>query len=145
MTPVTDQPRRREGRRFAALALAAGVAVSGVMVWTASHAVFTGYTTNPGNSWTTGTVTLTDNDSGVDRDTGTALFAVTGLVPTTIAGAVSKCIKVTYTGNTAVATAVKLYANANADSAPSVLSKLHLKVETGDTSANVFTDCTGFT
>src|SRR3954469_6515187 len=105
MTPATAH-RRPAGRRFAALALAVGVAVSGVMVWTASHAVFTGYTTNPGNSWTTGTVTVTDNDAGVDRDSGTAIFGVSGLVPTNAGGAVSKCIKVMYTGDTAVATAI---------------------------------------
>jgi hypothetical protein len=92
-------------RRFVVIALAGGIAASGTMVWTASTAAFTGSTVNPGNSWTTGTVTLTDDDSNA------AMFAVTGLVPG--AAAVAKCIRVNYTGN--VAAAVRLYRTASTD------------------------------
>lgn len=85
-------------------ALLLGLLGSGVMVWQGSAAVFSSTTANGSNSWTLGSVTLADDD------TGSALFTATGLAP----GATgSNCITVTYSGN--VATAVKLYASASAD------------------------------
>lgn len=50
-------------------------AVSAFAVSAGSEAAFTGQTDNTGNSWTTGSVTLRDNDLG------NSLFTATGIVP----------------------------------------------------------------
>lgn len=83
-------------RKFVAISMASGLALSGTLVWSASNAAFTGYTTNPSNAWTTGSVTLTDDDTGGDPDSGTALFTATNLVP---GQTETKCIRVNYTGS----------------------------------------------
>lgn len=88
--------------RLMAAAVPIGVLLSGLLVWQSSHAAFTAQTTNPTNTWSTGTVTLTDNDSDV------ALFASasnTNLKPGTTYG--PRCIHVTYGG--ALDADVKLY------------------------------------
>lgn len=113
-------------RRNTAVAVTAGFLVSGVLVWHSSYAAFSDSTTNPGNSWTAGQVDLSDNKNG------TALFAVTSMVPGTTG---SKCIVVTYSGN--VATAVKMYgaytdADANAvPDATGLASYVELAVQEG--------------
>jgi hypothetical protein len=87
-----------------ALAVVMGLLGSGAMMWHSSSAVFSSTTSNAANSWTLGSVTLADDD------TGSAMFTATGLTP----GATgSNCIAVNYTGN--VATTVKLYVSASAD------------------------------
>jgi len=87
--------RTRAARR---LMTAGTLGVSGLLVWQSTAASFTASTTNPSNSMTAGTVTISDNDSG------TALFTTTGMVP----GATgNNCILVTYSG-TATST-IKLY------------------------------------
>jgi hypothetical protein len=96
--------RRRRGWALpvAVVAVLAGILSSGVMVWNASEAAFTATTANPTNSWTAGSVSLTDDDSG------TAMFTATGLKPGSTA---TKCIKLTYGGNIASGD-VKIYAAA---------------------------------
>lgn len=78
-------------------AVGALVAVS-AMVGHSSTAAFTASTDNVGNSWTAGTVSLT-NDAPA-----TALFSQRGLVPGSTG---SRCVVVTYGGN--VPSAVRLY------------------------------------
>ncbi|HEX5495008.1 MAG TPA: hypothetical protein VFX70_10585 [Mycobacteriales bacterium] len=68
-----------------------GVVGSGAMVWHASYAASLGVTTNSGNSWTAGSVTPADDD------TGAAMFDVSGLVPGSNTGS-PHCITVTYHG-----------------------------------------------
>lgn len=70
----------------------AGVLGSGGIVWTATHAGFTGSTVSSANAWAAGRVELSDDDSG------TAMFAATGLKPGMTD---SKCIAVTYGGDVA--------------------------------------------
>ncbi len=70
---------------------AAGVVLVSGMVLQVSSAAFTGETSNSGNSWAAGSVTLTDDDAGV------ALYAsqadiVPGYTQT-------RCIEVSYTGS----------------------------------------------
>jgi hypothetical protein len=81
------------------VAVAAGLATSGVLVVSSTEAAFTARSSNGGNSWTTGVVTLADDDSGQ------ALFTVTNLLPGDTG---SKCIRVTYSGT--VTASVKLFA-----------------------------------
>lgn len=86
---------------------------SGALVWQASSAAFTATTVTGSNSWATGTVTITNDQSGV------AVFdGLTGLKPeasatslilpgtgaytaSSTASGGSACIKVTYTGSLA--------------------------------------------
>ena len=93
---------RRSGRsaKVVAAAVVVGLIGSGALVWQASSAAFTASTDNAGNSWTSGSVTLTDNDFAG------ANFNETNLKPGSTA---TKCILVTYNGS--VASSVKLYSN----------------------------------
>jgi hypothetical protein len=101
--------------------------ISGLVV-NSSTAAFTATTDNTGNSWTAGTVTLTDNDSG------TALFSETALKPGSTG---SRCIVVTYNGT--LAASVKLR---GAISAGALGQYLDLTVRRGSGSQ---VDCTDFT
>lgn len=75
------------------------VLASTPLLWGTAWAAFSAGTANPGNDWSAGTVTLSDDDSEA------ALFSASGLVP----GASGvKCVEVTYEGS--LPAAVKLYA-----------------------------------
>ena len=121
----------RRGRSAIVVATLVGLLVSGLLVWQGTAAVFSSTTSDGSNSWTLGSVTLTDDDSG------SALFTASGLVP---GSTNSNCITVSYAGN--VATTVKLYASAATD-ASSVAQYLDLTIEQG--TGGGFGDCTGFT
>jgi predicted ribosomally synthesized peptide with SipW-like signal peptide len=108
-----------------ASALAIGLVASGA-TWSA----FNASTSNAGNSFNTGTVSIVDNSNS------TAMFTVTNMRP---GSPVSRCIKVTYTGS--LGAAVKLYGSNNAGGLETYLS---LGVTRG-TSTGTFSDCTGFT
>ncbi len=125
--PAASSRRRNLGL---ALALVTGLLGSGALVWQGTNAVFSSTTANSGNSWTLGSVTLADDDSG------SALFAVPSMVPTDQG---ENCLTVSYTGN--VAASVKLYATASTD-ASSVAQYVDLVIEEG--SGGGFGDCTGF-
>ncbi|MCO8269507.1 hypothetical protein M1L60_02750 [Actinoplanes sp. TRM 88003] len=105
---------------------AAGLVMSAGMVWQASYATFDDSITNPGNSWETGAVTLTDNANGA------ALFAGygTNLPPGT---APSRCIEVTYGGD--VTADVRLYLARLDDYGQELDTLLTMKVELGSGSS----------
>src|SRR5947209_19250226 len=88
----------RSGKVLAA-AVPLGVLASGVLIWQSSYAAFSGTTTNGNNTFSAGSVTLTD-----DHQPATALFTAPNLKPGSTG---SSCIKVTYNGN--LAAAVKMY------------------------------------
>jgi hypothetical protein len=88
--------RRGTGARRAALAVVPlALLGSGALIYQASNAAFTANTSTGTNSWTAGNVFVTNGSSG------SALFNVTALKPTTAAAATSKCVLVSYTGNLA--------------------------------------------
>jgi predicted ribosomally synthesized peptide with SipW-like signal peptide len=91
--------RQRRPRSAAKLGLTMLViALVGVVAAIGTWSAFSSVTTNPSNSFTAGSVTLTDNDAG------SAMFNVMGMVPgSTDTG----CIKVSYTGT--VTSNVRLY------------------------------------
>jgi hypothetical protein len=90
-------------------AVAVGFLASGAVVWQSSRAAFSASTDNPGNSWSAGTVALSDHGAG------STLFAVTGLKP----GATgSSCFDVAYDGS--IDAVVKLYATPSGPLAPYV-------------------------
>lgn len=83
--------------------LLASTAVLGVLAAAMSAVVFSAFsatTQNAGNSFATGSITLTDNDSG------SALFNVTGADAN---DTYTRCIRVTYASTGSVNATVKLY------------------------------------
>lgn len=76
----------------------AGIVASSLVMWRASNAAFTATTTNGADTFSTGSVVISDNDSG------TALFSVTNMKPGSTGVA---CIRVSYTGT--LTAPVKLY------------------------------------
>jgi predicted ribosomally synthesized peptide with SipW-like signal peptide len=105
--------------------------VSGLIVQR-SVAVFTATTDSPGNSFSTGTVDL------VDDDLGAAMFTATGMVP---GQSVTDCIVVTYQGTVADPSGVKLYSGGYTDSGD-LDTYLNLTIDEG--TGGTFGDCTGF-
>lgn len=98
---TTARRRPSADRRLAGLAASVvlGLAASGLLVVKGTEAAFTSSTHNAANSWTSGSVAISDNDSG------TAMFTATNLAP----GATeTRCITLSYTGT--LASLVKLYA-----------------------------------
>jgi hypothetical protein len=110
-----------------------GIIASGVLVWQSSYAAFSATTTNPNNTFSAGSVVLSNN-----RQPSSVLFNATALVP---GSTDSSCIKVTYNGN--LAADVKLYVksgdltNTTGDLSP----YLTFQVEEGSGNA---TDCLDF-
>ncbi|MCW2539141.1 MAG: hypothetical protein JWN95_866 [Frankiales bacterium] len=100
----SSAPRPRASRRTGRLLFAAGVPLgllgAGALVWQASYAAFSSTTVNPGNTFTAGSVVLTDNDSG------TAVFTTAALKP---GDSGSSCITVTYSGSLTPSAPVQLY------------------------------------
>jgi hypothetical protein len=93
-------------------------------------ATFKDTSSNPGNSFSAGTLDLTDDDNG------SVAFNLTGLKPTTPAE--SRCIQVSYAGNGSGL--VRLYGSTTG----SLASHLNLKVERGAQASPSFPSCTGF-
>jgi len=114
-----------------ALATPAAIVAAGAMVWHASYAAFSGTTRSSGNSWSTGTVALSDDDAGAAR------FQAANMVP----GATeTKCIKVTATAS--VPGVVKGYA-LNAVPSPAGLED-HVLISVNEGNGGSFASCTGF-
>jgi len=114
---------------FAAAPLA--ILLAGGLVWQSSYAAFTATTRSAGNSWSTGSVALTDDDRGV------AAFSATNLVP----GATgTKCIVVTSTAS--VPGEVRSYVANLSTSGATLGDRITFKLESG--TGGTFNDCTGF-
>jgi hypothetical protein len=124
------RPSRRAARLATWAAIPAAVVISGAIVGHASYSAYSATTSNPTNNWTSGTVSLTDDD------TSTAMFTATGLKP---AATGSKCIAVTSSGN--LPSAVKLYGT-NYSTTNGLASQITLKVEQG--TGGTFGSCSGF-
>src|SRR5436305_11252390 len=80
--------RARRGRLLR-IGTALGLLLSVAVVWQSSRSAFTDTTTNPGNSFTSASVTVTNDKNG------TALFNLSGLKP---GDSGDNCIVVTYSG-----------------------------------------------
>ncbi len=136
---IENRPVPARRRRSLSPGTAAKLALSVVLLlglWTVAgggtYAALSGNTANPGNTFSAGTVTLTDNDSSG------ALFTFTNQKPGVT---VNSCIKVTYTGSVTTS-ALKLYAStATGAMAP----YLNLTVTRGTDSSPSFNGCTNFT
>ena len=109
--------------------LAGAVLLTGAFIVTASIAAFSDTTDNTGNTWSTGTVILEDNDLGA------AMFIVTGMKPLDV---VEKCIVVTYEG-TLLPADVVLYGVSGGSGLDAYLD---LVIDEGTGAA--FGNCSGF-
>ncbi len=131
ITPKTTNQLKR--RLFVSAGLAAGAIAASAAVVSTSSAAFTATTENAADSWTAGTMTLTDDDSAAK------LFNIGGLVPGQVS---TKCINVTYTGTASSVNPIKLYSALNSQTL-NLANYLNVKVEQG--TGGSFADCTGFT
>lgn len=117
--------------------LLATVVVLGLLIATVGAAVFSAYTSvasNEGNTFTAGTIDLTDNDSG------SALFNVNGFTP---GDAFVRCLRVAYQSTGGVQSNIKLY---GATGGTGLAGYLDLRIRRGTMPASGSTgDCTGFT
>jgi hypothetical protein len=129
---MTPHPARRRSAWFPAVLIAVGLLLSSVIIWRTSTAAFTSTTSNGTNTFATGTVALSDNDSG------TALFTASNLKPGSTGTA---CIRVTYSGS--LASAIKVYGS-SASATNSLDTYLTWTVEEGSSGATSFPSCTGF-
>jgi hypothetical protein len=121
--------RARKIAVFGAAPLA--VLIAGGMVWQGSQAAFTASTRNSGSSWSTGNVTLTDDDLGA------AAFTVENIVPGQTG---QKCIVVTSNSN--VPGEVRAYTQ-NLITSKGLENRIYFDLEQG--TGGSFNDCTGFT
>ncbi|GAA4660768.1 hypothetical protein [Arthrobacter cryoconiti] len=128
--PSTRKIRARKIAAFGAAPVA--ILLAGGMVWQASYAAFSATTRNSGSSWSSGQVSLTDDD------TGRAAFTVNNLVPNQTG---QKCIVVT--SNSSVAGEVRTYIQNLAKSPQGLDDHLKMTMELG--TGGTFNDCTGFT
>lgn len=125
-------PSRRARTLGTVIATPIAIVAAAALVWQSSYAAFSGTTRNSGNSWSTGSVALTDDDSGSAR------FQATGMVP----GATdTKCIAVT--ANATVPGVVKAYAVNPVASAVNLQNYVKVSVKYG--TGGGFGSCDGFT
>ena len=115
-------------RRLLLTALVLGVFV--VVSGAATYSAFSSQTSNSGNSFSAGTVHVTDNDAG------TAMLSLSNAQPTATD---TSCILITYSGT--LDSTVRLYGTI----AGSLASYLTLTVTRGTDSSPMFDSCSGFT
>jgi hypothetical protein len=137
VAPSTSYDRRPRGRfpRPSTLARLALSVVLLTVLWSVAGpgtwAALSGTTDNTGNTFSAGTVTMTDNDSSA------AMFTFTNQKPGVTDNA---CIKVNYTGSVS-ASQVKLYGAVTGTMAP----YLQLTVTRGTDATPAFDNCGAFT
>ena len=124
----------RKTRTTKAVLLAGALSVLGAAAGLGTWSAFSSTTTNSGNTFTAGTVTLTDNDANA------AMITMTAARPNDSA---SSCIKVTYTGS--LASTVRAYATTTFTSGSSLAPYLNLTVTRGTDATDPFPVCTNFT
>lgn len=116
-----------------AVVIALAFLAASVVTWRTSSALFTATTVNGADSFATGTVALSDNDSGA------ALFTVTNMKP---GDSAAKCIRVTYTGT--LASSVKVYGTNLTVSGGGLDQYLDVQIEQGTNSLSTAGTCGTF-
>jgi hypothetical protein len=124
-----EQEPRKQRRPWIAIVALLGVFGASGIVWQASNAAFTATTSDGVNTFSAGTVALTDND------TGTALFNASNLKPGSTGTA---CIRVTYSGS--LTAGVRLYAT-GASGTNGLDTNLTLTVDEGTNSSGTAGTC----
>jgi len=126
--------RFRRAAVFAAGPIA--IVLAGAMTWQSSYAAFTAETRNAGNTWSSGTVYLTNDGAGSAR------FSGTNLLPNDTQ---TKCIKVTSTSSEIGH--VKMYFLNAVPSTPAAVPaglENYVKVSVTSGAGGDFSTCTGF-
>jgi hypothetical protein len=126
--------RRTEGgrRRTMVVALPLALVASSALVYQASNAAFTASTSNGSNTWSSGTVLLSDDD------TSSVMFQATNIKPGSTG---IKCINVTYSGS--LAGQVRLYVTSPSGTLGQYLD---LTIEEGSgATGGASLSCSGFT
>jgi hypothetical protein len=119
----------RSNRRKLLLSLVVLGLLGSIAGW-ATFSAFSATTTNPNNSFASGTVAISDNDSG------TAMLSLANASPGT---SDTGCIKIDYTGT--LSSTVRLYATVTG----TLASYLTVVVTRGTDSSPSFDSCTSFT
>ncbi len=130
----------RARRTVLSVAVPVGLVMSLAVTWGSTHAAFSASTGNTGNTWETGSVTLTDGARGA------ALFTGPGDSTLRPGSTRSSCIQIDYTGD--LTADIRMYAGTPPDGATSLDRYLVMTVERGvDAPAlgTVTADCAGFT
>jgi hypothetical protein len=107
------------------------IGVLGSLTAVGVFGAFTATTSNSGNEFQTGSLTIGDNDSG------SAMYFVSNARP---GDSVTKCIKVTYTGT--LQGDINLYAT---NTVGPLAQYVDLTITPGTQTSSTFPDCTGFT
>jgi hypothetical protein len=134
------RPKILGGRALGIAALPVALIATAGIVSVTSYSVFTSATTSPNNSFSAGSVVLTNDSSGSQAATGSALYTASGITPTSAAQV--KCLTVQSTGS--VASSVKLYTQNATTSNPSgntLAQYLKVQVEIGTAGST----CSSFT
>jgi len=126
-----NRPTLKMRKIATVIATPVAVLAAAGLVWQSSYAAFTGTTRNSGNDWSTGSVALSDDDSGSAR------FHPAGMVP---GDTDTRCI--TVTANATVPGVVKGY-TVNPVLSQSGLQD-HVMVSMKYGSGGSFASCTGF-
>jgi hypothetical protein len=118
------RPSRRISRLLGFTVVPVSLVATGLFVTASSYSVFNAQTSNAANSWSAGTISLTDDDSSG------AMFSVTNIKPGQQG---ERCIVVSYTGSSAnVASTVKLYGGTYVPSTPNDIgTRIQLTVDQG--------------
>jgi hypothetical protein len=106
------------------------IGLIGLVAGLGTYPAFSSSATNPGDSFSAGTVTISDNDAGG------ALLSLSGAVP---GDSDSGCIRVLYSGS--LSSTVRVYGSSSGPLAP----YLTLTVTRGADPAPSFPSCSGFT
>ena len=107
------------------------VGVIGTVAGVGTYSAFSATTVNPGNTFAAGTVVISDNDANA------AMYSIANATPTV---AVTRCIRVTYTGT--LPSTVKLY---TATAIGAIGPFVDLVIDKGTMPVGTaFPNCTGF-
>lgn len=133
MLNFKNAPKTKLAKIAGFASVPAAVVIAGLLVMNGSSAAFTASTANEGNSWTAGTVSLTN-------DRATALFTSEGITP---GFSETHCITVNSTSD--VPTNVKMFtADVSGTGTPTTMAQ-NIDVEVVQGSGSTDADCTGFT
>ena len=139
---VSNNPESPKGRRhlIRVVAPAFGLLAAGLLVWQGSYAAFSATTNDNTNTWTSGSLALTNNGGGATYSaTTTATFGGTALKP----GATGTTCLTVRSASTAAGT-LAMYESSLVDSTPSLGAQIQLTVTEAVPATDVQANCTNF-
>ena len=133
------RPKILGARLLGVAALPVALVATAAIVSASSYSVFTSTTNSPNNSFSAGSVVLTNDSTGSQSATGSALYTATGITPTS--APVVRCVAVQSTGS--LPSSVRLYTQGvtNTPTGGTLAQYLKVQVEIGTAGST----CSGFT